>query len=234
MIDFINFTGEFFSELTTESMAVRLVLATLMGALIGMERASKRYAAGIRTFALVCLGSALATVTAIYLGSLSGGDADVGRIPGQVLTGIGFLGAGTIMVTDRKQVRGLTTAAGLWVTSTMGIAIGAGFIWGAVICMVLILFTTWLMHYISRYVVSHTRRLELYVEIDKAGVSGLLQYIREKEYLIVSMERRKDPVLLDGDIELRIEIDLTKQYYHPRLLDDIMDVPGVHYIEEIG
>jgi len=234
MIDFINFTGEFFSEFTTESMAARLVLATLMGALVGMERASKRYAAGIRTFALVCLGSALATVTAIYLGSLSGGDADVGRIPGQVLTGIGFLGAGTIMVTDRKQVRGLTTAAGLWVTSTMGIAIGAGFIWASVLCLVLILFTTWLMHSFSRYVESHTRTVELYVEIERGKVNELLKFIREKDYLILSLERRKEPALAESDIAIRMEVDMVKKYYHPLFMDEIMDVDGVHYIEEIG
>lgn len=224
----------FLGELTTASVAVRLVLATCMGALVGMERAQKRYAAGIRTFALVCLGSALATVTAIYLGSLSGGDADVGRIPGQVLTGIGFLGAGTIMVTDRKQIRGLTTAAGLWVTSTMGIAIGAGFVWGAVFCMILILATTWLMHYFSRYVESHTRTMELYVEIDKEKVNELLRFIREQDYLIISMERRKEPVLIEGDIALRIEIDMLKKRYHPALMDEVMDLEGVHYIEEIG
>ena len=224
----------FFGELTTASMAVRLILATLMGALVGMERAQKRYAAGIRTFALVCLGSALAMVTALYLAAMSGGDADVGRIPGQVLTGIGFLGAGTIIVTDRKQIRGLTTAAGLWVTSTMGLAIGAGFIWAAALCLALILFTTWLMHSFSRYVESHTRTMDLYIEMERGKVSALLQFIREQEYLLKSMERRQEPVLVEGDIALRVQLDLLKKRYHRQLVDDIMDVDGVHYIEEIG
>ena len=226
--------GAFFTELTPASVALRLVLATAMGALVGMERAQKRYAAGIRTFALVCLGSALAMVTALFLAQMSGGDADVGRIPGQVLTGIGFLGAGTIIVTDRKQIRGLTTAAGLWVTSTMGLAIGAGFIFAAVLCVVLVLFTTWLMHSFSRYVESHTRTAELYIEIDKEKVNLLLKYIREQDYLIKSMERRKEPVLVEGDIALRVEIDMLKKYYHAQLMDQIMGVDGVHYIEEIG
>ena len=233
-MDVFNIIETFFSEMSPESVAVRLVLATALGALVGMERAQKRYAAGIRTFALVCLGSALAMVTALYLAEMSGGDADVGRIPGQVLTGIGFLGAGTIIVTDRKQIRGLTTAAGLWVTSTMGLAIGAGFILAAVLCVVLVLFTTWLMHSFSRYVESHTRTAEFYIEIDKENVNQLLKFIREQDYLIKSMERRKEPVLVEGDIALRMEIDMLKKYYHPLLMDDIMDVEGVHYIEEIG
>ena len=118
----------FFEELNMASVAVRLILATLLGSFVGMERAHKRYAAGIRTFALVCLGSALATMIGLYLGEISALGADVGRIPAQILCGIGFLGAGTIIVTERKQVKGLTTAAGLWVTATMGMAIGAGFV----------------------------------------------------------------------------------------------------------
>lgn len=234
MTEIIEVIEVFFCELSTLSVAVRLVMATAMGALVGMERAQKRYAAGIRTFALVCLGSALAMVTALYLGEMGIGDADVGRIPGQVLTGIGFLGAGTIIVTDRKQIRGLTTAAGLWVTATMGIAIGAGFVWASILCMLLVLFTTWLMHSFSRYVESHTRTAELYIEIDKSKVNELLKFIREQDYLIRSMERRKEPVLVEGDIALRVELDMLKKYYHPLLMDDIMDVEGVHYIEEIG
>ena len=226
--------GRFFCCLSPASVALRLIMATLMGALIGMERAQKRYAAGIRTFALVCLGSALAMVTALYLSELSGGDADVGRIPGQVLTGIGFLGAGTIIVTDRKQIRGLTTAAGLWVTSTMGLAVGAGFVWAAVLCLALVLFTTWLMHSFSKYVESHTRTMELYVEIERSKVNELLRFIREQDYLVKSMERRQEPVLVEGDIALRVELDLMKKQYHPLLMDELMDVDGVHYIEEVG
>ena len=125
---------ELMTELTTASVAVRLVLATLFGSLVGVERANKRYAAGIRTFALVCLGSALATITGLYFAQMSGNMADSARIPAQLLCGIGFLGAGTIVVTDRKRVKGLTTAAGLWVTASMGIAIGAGLLWEALWC----------------------------------------------------------------------------------------------------
>ena len=233
-MEILESLNNFFSELSSASVAVRLIMATAMGALVGMERAQKRYAAGIRTFALVCLGSALAMITALYLGQLSGPGADVGRIPGQVLTGIGFLGAGTIIVTDRKQIRGLTTAAGLWVTSTMGIAIGAGFAFAAALCLILVLFTTWLMHSFSRYVESHTRTAELYIEIERGKVNELLRFVREREYLIKSMERREEPVLVEGDIALRVEIDMLKKQYHPQLMDNLMDIEGVHYIEEIG
>ena len=224
---------DFFTELTMASVAVRLLAAALAGSLVGVERAHKRYAAGIRTFALVCLGSALATVTGQYLGALSMADADIGRIPAQVLCGIGFLGAGTIIVTDRKQIRGLTTAAGLWVTSAMGIAIGAGFVGAAAVCLVLVLITTYAMSYMSRYVESHTRTVELYLEMERKDVETLLRYVREKGYLMISMERRNEPPFVEGDISLRMELDMRKRYYHPQLVDDMMSLEGVHYIEEI-
>lgn len=224
---------EFFEEMTLFSVIARLILAAAMGSLVGMERAHKRYAAGIRTFALVCLGASLATVTSLYLAFVGSGEVDVARIPAQILCGIGFLGAGTIIVTDRKQVKGLTTAAGLWVTSAMGIAIGAGFVWAALACLVLVLITNYLMYYMTKYVENHTRTIEIYVEIERKQVESLLRLIREKGYLILSIERRKEPSIIDEDIALRIEIDMLKKYYHPQLVDDIMGMEGVHYIEEI-
>lgn len=223
----------FFEELTLPSIIARLILATVMGSLVGVERAHKRYAAGIRTFALVCLGAALATVTSAYLTASHFGQTDVARIPAQILCGIGFLGAGTIIVTDRRQVKGLTTAAGLWVTSAMGIAIGAGFIWAALVCLCLVLITNYLMYYMTRYVENHTRTIDIYVEAERKQVDTLLRFIREQGYLIISIERRKEPSILDEDIALRIEIDMLKRYYHPQLIDDMMNVEGVHYIEEI-
>ena len=168
---------DFFTELNTLSIALRLVLATLLGSLVGVERANKRYAAGIRTFALVCLGSALATITGLYLSELSNYSADIARIPAQLLCGIGFLGAGTIIVTDRRQVRGLTTAAGLWVTAAMGIAVGAGFIWAALVCFILMIFTTYYMNYMTIYVENHTRTAELYIELEPKKVESLLNFI---------------------------------------------------------
>ena len=104
---------EFLESHTEMAVAVRLVIATLFGCLIGWERVVRRHTAGIKTFALVSLGSAVATALNIYLAMLPGLDADVSRIPAGVVSGIGFLGAGTILVTGKKQIKGLTTAASL-------------------------------------------------------------------------------------------------------------------------
>ena len=230
MMDIMNFFG----ELTISSVGLRLVMATLLGSFVGIERANKRYAAGIRTFALVCLGSALATVTGLYFAQMSGGVADISRIPSQLLCGIGFLGAGTIIVTDRRQIKGLTTAAGLWVTAAMGIAIGAGLPGPALICFVLVIITNYFMHYMTRYVENHTRTMELYIELERCTVTQLLDLIKDKcGYKIESMERRSEEPIVEGDIILRIEIDMGKRIKHSIVINDVMELDGVHYAEEI-
>lgn len=231
MKDIMNFFG----ELSILSVGIRLLMATLLGSIVGIERANKRYAAGIRTFALVCLGSALATITGLYFAQMSAGADDISRIPSQLLCGIGFLGAGTIIVTDRRQIKGLTTAAGLWVTASMGIAIGAGLLGPALICFVLILITNYYMHYMTRYVENHTRTMEIYIELERSAVTELLDLIKEKcGYKIESMERRSEEPIVEGDIILRIEIDMGRRIKHSIVINDVMELDGVHYAEEIS
>ena len=220
--------------MTPSSVALRLVIATILGSFVGMERAHKRYAAGIRTFALVCLGSALATLIGLYLAEIGGSQSDIGRIPAQILCGIGFLGAGTIIVTERKQVKGLTTAAGLWVTATMGMAVGAGFIWAGIICFVLVFLTTYYMNYMARYVENHTRTVELYVEIEKKGIEPFISFLKDTGYIIISLERRRDDTIFDGDIALRVEFDMLKRKNHADVMDELLKLEHVHYIEEIS
>ena len=230
----MNAISDFFGELTILSVGVRLVMATLLGSMVGIERANKRYAAGIRTFALVCLGSALATITGLYFAQMSGSAADISRIPAQLLCGIGFLGAGTIIVTDRRQIKGLTTAAGLWVTASMGISIGAGLAGPALICLVLILITNYYMHYMTRYVENHTRTMELYIELEGGFVPELLHFIKDEcGYKIESMERRNEQPIVEGDIILRIEMDMGRRIRHSLIINDVLELEGVHYAEEI-
>ena len=108
---FANFC-EFYAEFTPVTIAVRLIFATVLGGVIGLERATRHHTAGIRTFALVCLGSAISSVVNIYMVNISGNaSGDISRIPAQVVSGIGFLGVGTIIITGKNQVKGLTTAS---------------------------------------------------------------------------------------------------------------------------
>lgn len=126
------------SEITLHTASVRLLVSFLLGAVVGVERQARRREAGLRTFALICLGSTLAMLLSIWIPQtypdfLNG---DPGRIAAQVLTGIGFLGAGAI-IQSNGSVYGLTTAACIWVVAVIGLAVGAGMYSEAVIVTVL-------------------------------------------------------------------------------------------------
>ena len=123
------------------SVLVRLLLACACGMVIGLERSAKNRPAGFRTHILVCFGAAAASLTGIYLYVGLKLPTDIARISASVISGLGFIGAGSIIVTKKLTIKGLTTAAGLWVTGIIGIAIGSGYYEGGILGTLLILFT---------------------------------------------------------------------------------------------
>lgn len=123
------------------SVSIRLLLALLMGGLIGMERGRHGRAAGMRTHVLVCIGACMTALVGLFMSDTS----DSTRIAAQVISGIGFLGAGTIMIRNQSVVTGLTTAAGVWCTATIGIALGYGFYLAALIATIITIFTATLL-----------------------------------------------------------------------------------------
>ena len=114
-------------ELTTLSVGLRMVIAVLLGSVIGLERSAKNRPAGFRTHILVCLGAATAAMTGLFIVLKLGMLSDVSRISAQVISGLGFIVAGTIVVTKKMSIKGLTTAAGLWTTGIIGLAVGSGY-----------------------------------------------------------------------------------------------------------
>lgn len=114
-------------DLNLLSILLRFVLSVICGGLIGLERGVKRQAAGFRTHILVCTGACMAMMTGQYIHLFISPGADPARLGAQVISGIGFLGVGTIVTTHSNKVRGLTTAAGLWAAACIGLALGIGF-----------------------------------------------------------------------------------------------------------
>ena len=133
-------------------MIVRLILACVLGGLIGYERTARNKSAGLRTHVLVCLGSCLIMVLSynIYRNVQGVTNADPARLAAQVVSGIGFLGAGTIM-KEGNTIKGLTTAASLWVVSGVGLAVGCGFYWGALAATILVLSTLIVLPRLEKY-----------------------------------------------------------------------------------
>lgn len=216
------------------AVAIRLVIATLFGSLVGCQQIIKKHNAGIRTFALVSLGAAMATMINIYLPVGQGMDTDVSRIPAGVVNGIGFLGAGTILVTGKNQVKGLTTAATLWVTAIMGMAVGAGFLWIGTVCFVIIVIANRILQYLSTYVEARSRYMSLYLEVDKVdGVAKLRKFLADSGYSEISINKTREKALQSTEVAISIEIDLKKQTDHQEIINKLEGLKYVSYIEEL-
>ena len=229
----MNDIMNFFGELTLLSVGFRLVMAALLGSIVGIERANKRYAAGIRTFALVCLGSALATITGLYFAQMSSGAADISRIPAQLLCGIGFLGAGTIIVTDRRQVKGLTTAAGLWASACMGLAAGAGYYSCVLVMCLLIFLVLEILHKVDKHYIRNSKQMYLYVEtVRGARVGTILSLLSENRVQVYSFDHFGTDTEDCTGYRLNVEIE-NRALTRSALTALVSDVEGVVYVSEI-
>ena len=120
------------TALTNIEIVIRIVLSLVAGSLIGMERGGKSQPAGIRTHSVVCVAACLIMMTNEFV-SYKFGTGDPTRLGAQVVSGVGFLGAGTILIKENKKITGLTTAAGIWGAAGIGLAIGVGFYQGAIL-----------------------------------------------------------------------------------------------------
>ena len=155
---------EYLSELNLVTTVIRLVLAMIVGGVVGIERGKQGRAAGMRTHILVCVGSALTVMIGIYMYNL-GMSTDPMRISAQVISGIGFLGVGTILLKGRFQITGLTTAAGLWATAAIGLAVGAGFYFAALIAFAVTVLTVTILHSFEYRLTKRYNRFGIYMEI---------------------------------------------------------------------
>ena len=153
-------------DLTIQSLFIRFLIALICGALVGFQRGKKKHPAGLRTHALVVIGAASVMVVSQYLTVALGNGGDLSRMGSQVVSGIGFLGAGTVMVTGKSQVKGLSTAAGLWASACMGLAIGAGYYEAGVLMCALILVVLVGLNKIDENFIKTEVNINLFVEFD--------------------------------------------------------------------
>lgn len=187
-------------ELGFGTVLLRLSLALALGGLIGLERERKNRAAGFRTYMLICLGATMTTILGQYefclvndvlAGQVIPSDVrmDISRIAAQVVSGIGFLGAGTILVTGRQQVTGLTTAAGLWACACMGIALGAGFYEAVILAFIFIVLSMLILPKIGTLVVEHSKNMDVYVEFRSlSAVNGITSSLKEHNILFFDID----------------------------------------------
>lgn len=218
-------------ELNELTIAVRLLLAVLCGGVLGLERTRKRRPAGLRTYMLVCIGATIVMMTSQFMLNLFG-LSDPGRMPAQVICGIGFLGAGTIMVTRYYRVKGLTTAAGLWVAACVGLAIGIGFYFGAILTVAVLLIV---MIFADQFETAFTRRLHrmhLYIIFrDLEGLRPLLTNLRAGGLEVSDVETLKSDNKNGIDLYclLKFPASITRQEAFLR----VDSAEGVLFAEEV-
>ena len=204
-----------------EHMILRLALSVVIGGIIGMERGRHGRAAGMRTHILVCLGATMAAMTGLFINSELGDTGDISRIAAQVISGVGFLGAGMIILKNGSVVTGLTTAAGVWTTATIGIALGYGFYLGAGIAAFMFLITTLLLAKLER---TKQKSELIYFEIENMHtLNETLKEIEETflisgDYVIVSPKSGKQ-----GNLGINITVE-KKLKIKPEMLCKIKNV----------
>ncbi|MGB4661699.1 MAG: MgtC/SapB family protein [Mobilitalea sp.] len=227
-----EFTSDL-SSINDTTIILRLVLAVLLGGIIGFERGRSGRPAGLRTHILVCLGSAMAVMTNQYVFQKYG-VSDPTRLGAQVISGIGFLGAGTIIVTGRHQVKGLTTAAGLWATACMGLAIGIGFYKAAFVASALIVFTTVILHRLDNYMLAKSKVLDIYLEFDKsASITAVLEALKSLTVTIDSIEMVKPNYDVNAAIAAIMTLRFKEKRVRLEIVGKICEIEGVSFAEEI-
>lgn len=175
--------------ITLESIFARMLLAVACGGAIGLERTFRRRPAGFRTHILICLGACITTLVGQYLTEYMQYDTDISRLGAQVIAGVGFIGAGTIIVTHNQRVKGLTTAAGLWTAAIIGLSLGAGFYEGGIATTVLVLIAETLLAKVERIALRRSPEINLYIRYDDSkSLERILSFLRNNRIQILSME----------------------------------------------
>ena len=230
---------EMLRELNLTSMVVRVVLAIVIGGTLGIERGRKNRPAGFRTYILVCLGAALVMMTNQFVYEYHNASDPV-RLGAQVISGIGFLGAGTIILTGRKQIKGLTTAAGLWTAACLGLAIGIGFYEGAIIGGVAIVFTVSGLQKLDNWMRRRSKYLDVYIEYNgyKNSFSDFLQYAKENQFEVTNIQVSQEEMIHKEKDKQKtvcyiVTIVSDVKRTHAEMIDILMQAKGIQYIEEL-
>ena len=203
--------------ITVGEMILRIAVGGLLGALVGLERHLRAKEAGIRTHFLVGLGSALFMVISQF-GFPDAERFDAARVAAQVVSGMGFLGAGLI-IFHKNSIRGLTTAAGVWVVSAIGLASGAGMFWIAATTAVMAVICLEAMHFFLRKYEQHQVRISFTALSEECLQNALTRFGRELEFY--TMDRKAEAI--DATVVLRV----TSRDYTSRLLDTARSLSGI-------
>ena len=218
-------------EVTYLAIVVRILAAVILGGIIGLERGLKNRPAGLRTYMLVCVGSCLIMLTNQYIYQMYN-VGDPVRMGAQVVSGIGFLGAGTIVVTRRNQIKGLTTAAGLWAAAAVGLAVGIGLYEAAILGGATIFLELSIIHRWYNNMRMHSKVVEAYVELNsKISLGDFMRKIREMDLEIDSIRTEYESTFEEGKHAYIVVLKSKQKRNHDLLFQSLRDIDGVSYVE---
>ena len=221
-------------EINTASIIIRLTLAVIFSGIIGLERGRKRRPAGLRTHILVCVGSTVVMITSQYMTDILGNTGDIARLGAQVISGIGFLGAGTIIIDGKNKVKGLTTAAGLWACACMGLAIGIGFYEGAIITCIFLLGVMTGLHKLDLYLQGNSKVIDIYAEFDNiSAVTDFISNVKETGARVSDIEMKKSKES-GGGVGVIMTLKLPEKCDHTEYLINLHKSKGIQFVEEIA
>lgn len=231
MLSFLDFAR----EMTFLGVAVRMITALICGGLIGIERELKRRPAGFRTHILICLGAATTILTNLYLYQAMHYFTDISRLGAQVVSGIGFIGAGTIIITKRQRVKGLTTAAGLWTAAIIGLVCGAGYIECALFATGMVLLAELLLIKLEYGYARKVKDVNLYIEYGhSATIEQVIRSMKERHFAMNGLEITR---IADSD-ELHhycavITVQTNAKELSEGIAKDILALDDVITVEEL-
>ena len=229
-IEWLDWT---FSLQSIVDVCIKTILSLICGGIIGLERGRKKRPAGFRPYMLVCLGATLVMMTNEYLWEIYG-TGYMARMGAQVVNGIGFLGAGTIITTNHNKVKGLTTAAGLWAAACIGLAIGSGYYEGAIIGTLMIVVIMVVLHSFDRRVVASAKIVMIYIEYTKvSAIRRVTAFAKENQIIIDDIEMESPDITRTTNSAAVLYFKLPKKSPHEELINHISELEGIVYAEEL-
>ncbi|MDE7321930.1 MAG: MgtC/SapB family protein [Lachnospiraceae bacterium] len=221
-----------FSDWTWKAVIVRIVFSLVIGVVIGIDRGVKRRGGGARTMITVCLGATMVMLMEQYLEELYPERLDISRIAAQVISGVGFLGAGSILVSGH-QIKGLTSAASIWTCACIGLAVGIGFLDGAVILTVVWLAGVHLIPLIEDKVYKYSRYLTLYIEVeDGKAITSISRHLKETNCFVDSFYVDK-PKAKGQHFQVVATFRIPRKMSRDAYLRTLQELKGVESVSEI-
>lgn len=207
-----------FSEWTIQNLIIRVVVSMLLGGVIGLDRGMKHRGAGTKTITVVCLASTLVMLTEQYIQINFPGLANMNRLAAQVISGVGFIGVGTIIIS-KHRVRGLTTAATLWASACVGLAVGIGFIEGGVLITAVMLFSLHVLPFVERFATRHSRYCNVFLDLEKSqDLHTVIQDLKQSGIAIDSMNMSENRGVGE-DISVHLVLYVKKSMERTEIYD---------------